>query len=300
MKACKILRIQIILLFGLLFLICFRFFNPNKILEDSVTRAVSLTQESEIFDEWRTLSQDDPVLLNFIRSQYLIAPSKKPYNLKEPNEDPSSNEGQNKYVIEILHNMTGGFFVECGAYDGEFLSTTLVLERDYGWTGFMAEPVVANFANLVSKNRKSWIANICLSTINRPQMVTFEEVEENLSNSGIQKFMGTHVQNLKKKVTKVACFPIFSVLLALNVATVDFFTLDVEGAELDVLKTIPFDSILIKIFCIEWNHVPEGKAELRRYVESKNYTLVAEIRKGNAYDLLFAHKSVPLPQKYNV
>lgn len=37
----------------------------------------------------------------------------------------------------------------------------------------------------------------------------------------------------------------------------DYFSLDIEGAELQVLETIPFDKVDIKILDIEMNHVGE-------------------------------------------
>lgn len=43
------------------------------------------------------------------------------------------------------------------------------------------------------------------------------------------------------------CFPLYSILSAINMTTVDFFSIDIEGAELDVLKTIPWDKVLIKV-----------------------------------------------------
>lgn len=44
------------------------------------------------------------------------------------------------------------------------------------------------------------------------------------------------------------CFPIYSLLSALSVTTVDYFSLDVEGAEMEVLATIPFDKVFIKVY----------------------------------------------------
>lgn len=45
----------------------------------------------------------------------------------------------------------------------------------------------------------------------------------------------------------VQCFPLYTYLLALKVKTVDYFSLDVEGNELEVLKTIPWDLVDIKV-----------------------------------------------------
>jgi len=36
--------------------------------------------------------------------------------------------------------------------------------------------------------------------------------------------------------------------MALGVETVDYFSLDIQGAELEILKTIPFDKIKFKVF----------------------------------------------------
>ena len=43
------------------------------------------------------------------------------------------------------------------------------------------------------------------------------------------------------------CFPLYSALLALNRTRVDFFSLDVEGHELKILKTIPWNKVQIKV-----------------------------------------------------
>ena len=60
-----------------------------------------------------------------------------------------------------------------------------------------------------------------------------------ISNLDLGEIQDEHVQ--------VQCFPIFSILTALNVKTVDYFSLDVEGNELDVLRTIPWDKVNIRV-----------------------------------------------------
>ena len=43
------------------------------------------------------------------------------------------------------------------------------------------------------------------------------------------------------------CIPFYSVVLALDKPKIDFLSLDIEGSELQVLQTIPFDKGKLKI-----------------------------------------------------
>lgn len=45
----------------------------------------------------------------------------------------------------------------------------------------------------------------------------------------------------------IQCFPLYSVLLALDKAQFDFFSLDVEGHELRILQTVPWHRVSIKV-----------------------------------------------------
>lgn len=47
---------------------------------------------------------------------------------------------------------------------------------------------------------------------------------------------------------QVQCFPIYSILAALNRTEVDYFSLDIEGDELAVLKTIPWNNVRIQVY----------------------------------------------------
>ena len=53
------------------------------------------------------------------------------------------------------------------------------------------------------------------------------------------------------KLFDVTCLPLYSILLALGNPTVDYFSLDVEGAEYDILKTIPYNDVDIKVKCFQ-------------------------------------------------
>ena len=68
-----------------------------------------------------------------------------------------------------------------------------------------------------------------------------------------------------------------------------FFSLDVEGLEFEILKTIPFDKLDIHVMSVEFKHNPQGKEELLRYVESKGYKMVNEVHAEHnwANDFIF-------------
>jgi len=71
--------------------------------------------------------------------------------------------GQALFVDKYLNKTSGGFFVEAGAFNGEYLSNSIFLEVRRNWTGLLVEPNSVAFKSLLSKQRKAYAANVCLS-----------------------------------------------------------------------------------------------------------------------------------------
>ena len=65
---------------------------------------------------------------------------------------------------------------------------------------------------------------------------------------------------------------------------VDFFSLDIEGAELVVLKTIPWDKVNIKLVMIETAHSEEN--EIITVMYNAGYRLY----KRTMWDIIFEKK----------
>ena len=95
--------------------------------------------------------------------------------------------------------------------------------------------------------------NVCLSTQKSPMSVKFE-VMEGAAISGMLDKEGKSARMLGsskfkdapvRTVVDVRCLPLFTLLAALHFPTVDFFSLDVEGAELGIIETIPWDQVNI-------------------------------------------------------
>ncbi|XP_014261527.1 protein Star-like [Cimex lectularius] len=222
------------------------------------------------------VAMDNPQLLNKITKHFLIPPvdpANHPYSLSHANvKDPSM--GQSDKVKSILDNKTNGFFIEVGALDGETRSNTLYFERYLNWTGLLIEPDPLNFAEMLRKNRRAWLSPCCVSINPYPEIVQFEQ------NKNMGKIVGTGVNNDKKESTStvdVQCFPLYSYLLALNRTRIDYFSLDVEGAELAVLKTIPFQALDIQTLSVEFIHVPGGKDAISDFMFSQGYIVHSEV-----------------------
>ena len=121
------------------------------------------------------------------------------------------------------------------------------------------------------------------------------------SGGGAGELVRENARGSSTSATTADCFPLYSILLALNRTRVDYFSLDVEGKELDVLKTIPFDKLDIKILTVEYNHVPGGEVALRVFMNSKGYYEHSKLVAVNTIigmytnDLVFVKNGTTIP-----
>jgi hypothetical protein len=78
----------------------------------------------------------------------------------------------------------------------------------------------------------------------------------------------------------VTCLPLYSILMAFNNPIIDYFSLDVEGSELAILKTIPFDKVDIRVSIKSRSHSydflnlqlqPQRCSRLERFSKKKKY-----------------------------
>ena len=79
--------------------------------------------------------------------------------------------------------------------------------------------------------------------------------------------------NATKRIT-AQCFTLYSILLALGQTHVDYFSLDVEGTELEILETIPFEKVTIDVFSIEYKVTCESEHEW----ETRSFAKLQKIR----------------------
>ena len=186
------------------------------------------------------VQQEDIKLSEHICKEWLLPPFTDKQKLKNPELRHNSQYNQSSIIDNMLKKRRNGFFIECGAADVEGLSNSLFFERSRNWTGLLVEANPYNFEHLLKTNRHAYMVNSCLSPTTYPMKIPFQLAG---LTGGLTDFMEeSHKERLEmnhpgSEIVEIQCFPLFSILQAMGISHVDYFSLDIEGAEMDVLKT---------------------------------------------------------------
>jgi FkbM family methyltransferase len=192
-----------------------------------------------------------------------------------------SQMGQDMYLNRwYFHDQGPGTFIDVGAFDGFLGSNTSYFEKHLQWTGVAFEPNPSAFE--VLRTTRSCLA-IQGCAYDRDGEVPFLALSEKQHRhdgeqpprsllsmvlapshggtmlSGIPEHMD-QVQrtewarvsmDLSQTVSTVACHRIDTVLNGLGVKIVDYLSIDVEGAELEVLRGIDFGTVQVNVISVE-------------------------------------------------
>jgi FkbM family methyltransferase len=196
-------------------------------------------------------------------------------------------------ILPFLQEIENGFFIEAGALDGLFQSNTKLLE-DLGWHGLLVEPS-ENAYNECLKNRKCYIENCALVSSD----FTDEFVYGDFNHNGFQG-LGAR-SSIQPTGVKVKAKTLTNLLDEKNITEVDFISLDVEGYEIEVLKGIDFNRIMIKYMIVEVNLDFYSLNDLDTFLLSKGFKNILNISNfsnttvgwpGNHQDYLYKNTAI--------
>jgi len=244
--------------------------------------------------------QDDEFVISALRDDHLRPPSTEKYNFSSPDNTVNvfGQFGQPVYLDTVIFKgqVKNGFFIEAGADDFETDSNTLLFEMEHQWTGLLVEPNPTIYPKGFTKHRKAWGSSSCLATEPRPHVVPFSQKTVSGGMAGIVKERNDETYDMQ-------CFPLYSLLMAIGNRTVNYFSLDIEGAEFAVLQTIPWDKVDIEVMTIETNHAgeifPGTKQEIRDYLADKGYVYARTVEIDDVFIRkdLYEGKYKPDPEK---
>jgi FkbM family methyltransferase len=157
-----------------------------------------------------------------------------------------------------------GFFVEMGALDGVLHSNTYALEKA-GWRGVLLEANPRSCARLFAN--RPLAVTLCTAVATSLGFVEFEtgsydavfaqksamspqyRAQWHPSPDAYQPKVRGFRSNSQRTV-RVPTAPLGQLLRAVGVAKIDLFSLDVEGAEADILEAFDW-TIPVHVWCIE-------------------------------------------------
>ena len=187
-----------------------------------------------------------------------------------------------------FHGKKEGVFVDIGAYDGILASNTYFFEKNLGWTGICVEPLDNAYANLI-KNRKCICVHGAVSAC--AEIRDFVEVHGRIPT--FSGFLNTYhkkhwsrvntileKQSHKWSIIKVKTFTFNDLCKKYKLNHIDYLSIDTEGSEEEIIKSIDFKNIDINVIDIENNY---GNTTMRHYLESNGYKFITHLKIDDIY-----------------
>lgn len=200
-----------------------------------------------------------------------------------------SQSKQDVYLdTKIFKGRMGGTFVDIGAHDGLTLSNTFFFEKYRSWKGICVEPIPDRFREL-EKNRSCVKVNGCIAERNeKRKFLKIEGYAEMLSGL-VDEYHSNHQNRIEKELKEhggtkseieVQCFVLSDLLEKHNMLSVDYCSIDTEGNELSILKSIDFEKVTIDVFTVENVYDTD---EILNFMKSKNYKLISRLGGDDVY-----------------
>ena len=175
-----------------------------------------------------------------------------------------SQDKQDEYLeSNIFKGFKNGFFVDVGAHDGVTFNNTLYFEKNNNWNGVNIEPIKNVFNKLVI-NRPNSINLNCAVCNNDGETEFICNTGYTEMISGIKNtFDSRHWQRLQfennqmgstTEMITVNTKKLETIFKENNITHINYLSIDVEGAEFDVIKSINFDKVFIDVIGFENNY----------------------------------------------
>src|SRR5258708_1238402 len=197
--------------------------------------------------------------------------------------------GQDQFLNEkVFKGKKSGVFVDIGANDGVTLSNSFFFEKELGWKGVCFETLNEAF-DKIQKSRQSININACISDPERKDFFLsvkgYGEMLSGLKSSYDERHLQRLYQTIQEhggevKEIEVQCYNINQILKKHSIQEIDFISLDTEGGELEILKSIDFDFFHIKAITVENNY---KTPEFRKFLSTKGFEFIKDLDADELY-----------------
>lgn len=194
-----------------------------------------------------------------------------------------SQDKQDAYLENnIFKGYKNGFYVDVGAHDGVSFNNTLYFEKNNNWSGINIEPIKKVFDNLVI-NRPNNINLNCAVCNNDGETEFLCNTGYTEMLSGIKdNFDVRHLYRIQNEnihmgstteVIKVNTKKLETIFDENNVSHINYLSIDVEGSEFEVIKSINFDKVFIDVIGFENNYI-DTSIPIIEYLYNKGFIFI--------------------------
>jgi FkbM family methyltransferase len=183
---------------------------------------------------------------------------------------------QDMFVLTVLRNKRNGFFVEFGAGDGVRFSNSFMLEKEFGWSGILAEPNRTFFLQL-SSNRSCAVDPRCVWS-KTGETLLFTETTEAGELSTLSEFAHRDLHDRSKQGPieyKVETVSLNDLLIHHRAPSeIDYLSIDTEGSELSILRSLDFKRWRLNVITVEHNWVPSDREAIHALLSEYGFVRV--------------------------
>jgi len=177
-----------------------------------------------------------------------------------------------------------GYFVEVGAYDGEFVSNTSCL-ADHGWQGLYVEPIYDHYLKCLDRHDKNdvIVANVAIGLEEGETTIYYGDTLTTLDKDQVQRYSEMDVfQHISFSTTVCDQMRLDTLMEKLeSPKEFDVLVVDVEGKEAEVFETFELDDWKPKMLIVEledehpsfqkYEDLVDRIKNLREYILNKGY-----------------------------
>jgi FkbM family methyltransferase len=205
-----------------------------------------------------------------------------------------SQDSQDRYLeTNIFKGYKNGFYVDVGAHDGVTINNTLYFEQYNNWTGINIEPIKKVFDKLVI-NRPNNI-NLNCAVCNNDGETEFlcntgytemiSGIKDNFDTRHLQRLERENIEHFSKtEIIKVNTKKLETILDEKNISHINYLSIDVEGAEFEVIKSINFNKVFIDVIGFEDNY-HDVSVHIIQYLENIGFLFI-----HNSTDIFMINK----------
>jgi Methyltransferase FkbM domain len=252
----------------------------------------------------RTLSSTDDEAFSFLPQNLAPSFTSSARHCNSTKMNPillKSQGGEDKFVLQWFNGLCRGTYLEMGAVDGISFSNTYALHKALDWKGLLIEMSPPSYKELVINRPDDVTVNAGICDTPRTLHYWYDpnrRYTASIWEFTAPTFRARYWQGVRlEDTTPITCVPLDQIIKGTYASSVrnentpnkqlvsshffDFYSLDVEGGELMVLKSIDFTTTGFGIIVVEADSTNERKnLALRMYLESKGYRFLQQVQRN--------------------